>query len=240
MPNTFFRFKQFTIHQQNASLKVSTDSCLFGAWTAIKECGNQSEIKNILDIGTGTGLLMLILAQQCGAMIDGIEIDKPSYEQAKENTEASPWANRLQLYLGDVKEFEFDKKYDLIISNPPFYENNLKTDAVNRNVAMHDDGLKLDELIRIAEMNLNEVGKFAVLIPYFRAERVITIAQENNLHVCKRMDVKQSPNHSFFRTMLIFSKHKKAAIIESMAIKDEKNLYTPAFAELLKDYYLYL
>lgn len=240
MPNTFFRFKQFIIHQQNASLKVSTDSCLFGAWAASKECGNQYEIKNILDIGTGTGLLMLMLAQQCGAIIDGIEIDKPSYEQAKENTEASPWANRLHLYSGDVKGFVFDKKYDLIISNPPFYENNLKTGAVNRNIAMHDDGLKLDELIRIAEMNLNESGKFAVLIPYFRADRVISIANEINLHLCKRMDVRQSLNHSFFRTMLIFKRQKTVPVIESMAIKDEKDVYTPAFTELLKDYYLYL
>ena len=240
MPNTFFRFKQFTIHQQHAALKVSTDSCLFGAWIGSKVGGEGYKAEMIFDIGAGTGLLMLMLAQKCNAFIEGIEIDKPSYEQAKENAAASPWVNRLQLYLGDVKEFVFEKKYDLIISNPPFYENDLKSDAANRNIAMHDEGLKLDELMRIAEMNLNPAGKFAVLLPYFRAEKFIETAKKNNVHLCSRMDVKQTPNHSFFRTMLILGKQKTESEIQSMTIKDENDQYTPAFAALLKDYYLYL
>lgn len=240
MPNTFFRFKQFTIHQQNAALKVSTDSCLFGAWVANKVVDKKHEVNTVLDIGAGTGLLMLMFAQQCNALIEGIEIDKPSYEQAKENLLASPWANRLQLYFGDVKEFVFDKKYDLIISNPPFYENDLKSDLANRNVAMHDEGLKLDELIRIAEKNLNPEGKFAVLLPYFRAERFIKTANEHNLHLNRRMDVKHTPDHSFFRAMLIFGKQKSEPEIQSMAIKDENDHYTSVFVGLLKDYYLYL
>ncbi len=240
MPNTFFRFKQFIIHQQHAALKVSTDSCLFGAWVGNKAADKKLEGDMVLDIGAGTGLLMLMLAQQCNALIEGIEIDKPSYEQALENLKASPWVNRLQLYFGDVKEFIFDKKYDIIISNPPFYENDLKSDPANRNIAMHDEGLKLDELIRIAEMNLNTAGKLAVLLPYFRAERFIETANEHNLYLDSRMDVKQTPDHSFFRTILLFGKQKSESEIQSMAIKGENNQYSSAFVALLKDYYLHL
>ncbi|WP_407521082.1 methyltransferase [Lacibacter sp. MH-610] len=219
---------------------MSTDSCLFGAWVGNKEGHKKLEAYTVLDIGAGTGLLMLMLAQQCNALIEGIEIDKSSYEQALENLKASPWANRLQVYFGDVKEFVFDKKYDLIISNPPFYENDLKSDLANRNVAMHDEGLKLDELIRIAEMNLNTAGKLAVLIPYFRAERFIETANEHNLYLDSRMDVKQTPGHSFFRTMLLLGKKKSESEIQSMVIKDKNNQYSSDFVALLKDYYLYI
>jgi tRNA1Val (adenine37-N6)-methyltransferase len=240
MPNTFFRFKQFTVHQQNAALKVSTDSCLFGAWIASKLGNTGFETGTVLDIGAGTGLLMLMLAQQCDATIEGIEIDKPSYEQAKDNLKASPWANRMQISFGDVKEFVFDKKYDLIISNPPFYENDLKSNAANRNTAMHDESLKLDELLVIAEMNLKNTGMFAVLLPSFRAQKFIDAATEINLHLWSRVDVKQTQNHTFFRTMLLFGKQKGPAEIHSITIKNEKDEYTPAFITLLSDYYLYL
>jgi tRNA1Val (adenine37-N6)-methyltransferase len=171
LANTFFQFKQFTIHQEQAALKVSTDSCLFGAWVAGEvQCGKY-EVQSMLDIGTGTGLLMLMLAQQCEAVIDGIEIDEPSCKDAQRNIQESPWSKRLNLLSGDAREYVFTKKYDLIISNPPFYERDLKSDSKNRNVAMHDDGLKLDELLKIVDKNLTADGLFAVLLPYHRSER---------------------------------------------------------------------
>ncbi|RXK58089.1 methyltransferase domain-containing protein [Lacibacter luteus] len=246
MPNNYFQFKQFKIQQERAALKVSTDSCLFGAWVAEEVRGKKYEVRSaaapftILDIGAGTGLLMLMLAQKCNAAIDGIEIDEPSYLQAKENSEASRWKERLQLFHADVKQFSFSHKYEFIISNPPFYEGDLKSDAVNRNVAMHDAGLKLDELIAIVANNLTNNGCFAVLLPYARAAYMIELAAAANLHLQKHVQVKQSVKHGFFRSMLLFTPIKTEPVVEELAIKDANNEYTTAFVSLLGDYYLYL
>ncbi len=240
MPNNYFQFKQFSVHQQYAALKVSTDSCLFGAWAAEEIRSKSYEVKNILDIGAGTGLLMMMLAQKSNAIIDGIEIDEPSYKQAKGNIEASAWNERLNIFYGDAKQFGFTKKYDFIISNPPFYEGDLKSDASNRNIAMHDDGLTLEELLLVLDANLTNDGSFAVLLPYHRADVFIRIADEKNLHLAKRMNVKQSVTHSCFRTMLLFERKKKEVLVQELSIKNTSNEYTEQFAELLKDYYLYL
>lgn len=253
MPNNYFQFKQFTIQQEKAALKVSTDSCLFGAWIVkevrsmkyeVRSAGNTLATRHspftILDIGAGTGLLMLMLAQKCNATIDGIEIDEPSYQQAKENIEASIWNERIQLFHADVKQFNFSTKYDLILSNPPFYEGDLKSGTANRNVAMHDAGLKLEELMAIVAVNLADDGRFAVLLPYARASYMIALAAAANLHLQKHVQVKQSVKHGYFRSMLLFTRIKTEAVVEELAIKDADNNYTDDFVNLLKDYYLYL
>lgn len=240
MPNNYFQFKQFTVQQEKAALKVSTDSCLFGAWIAEEVRVKNYDVRTVLDIGAGTGLLMLMLAQKCDALIDGIEIDEPSCQQAKENLDASIWKERLQLFDADVKLFNFTKKYDLIISNPPFYKGDLKSGAANRNVAMHDVGLKLDELLQVVDDNLTEDGNFAVLLPYARADEVIEAAKKNSLFLSRRMNVKQSVHHSFFRSILLFERKKMNAEVKELSIKDETNQYTESFIKLLQDYYLYL
>ncbi len=240
MPNNYFQFKQFTVHQEHAALKVSTDSCLFGAWAAEYVQFKMFDVRCMLDIGSGTGLLMLMLAQRSNAMIDGIEIDESSYKQAKQNIEASPWKERLNLFYGDAKQFGFTKKYDFIISNPPFYEGDLKSDASNRNIAMHDEGLKLEELLQVVDANLKDDGSFAVLLPYYRADVFIKYAAEKNVHLAKRMNVKQSVTHSCFRTILLFERKKTEVLVQELSIKNTSNQYTEQFAELLKDYYLYL
>lgn len=253
MPNNYFQFKQFTVQQEKAALKVSTDSCLFGAWVAEEVRSMKYEVRSadkslathhspltILDIGAGTGLLMLMLAQKCNALIDGVEIDTPSYEQANENIVASPWKDRLKLFHADVKQFIFSKKYDLIISNPPFYEGDLKSGVAHRNVAMHDEGLKLDELITVVDANLNEDGNFAVLLPFQRAAYMIALAEPLHLYLQKHVEVRQSVKHGFFRSMLLFSRKKAEPVIEELAIKDASNQYTNEFICVLKDYYLHL
>lgn len=253
MPNNYFQFKQFTVQQEKAALKVSTDSCLFGAWIAEEVRNMKYEVRSsdssltthhsplsILDIGAGSGLLMLMLAQQCNAVIDGIEIDEPSYQQAKENIEVSPWKERLHLSHADVKQYSFSKKYDLIISNPPFYEGDLKAVTANRNIAMHDAGLKLDELVAIVAANLTVGGCFAVLLPFARAEYMIKLAAAANLYLQKHVQVKQTEKHTYFRSLLLFTRVKTDAVTEELAIKDANNHYTAEFVLLLKDYYLYL
>lgn len=253
MPNNYFQFKQFTIQQEKAALKVSTDSCLFGAWIAEEVQNTKYEVRTesrslathhlpltILDIGAGTGLLMLMLAQKCDALIDGIEIDEPSYQQAKENLEASSWKERLQLFHADVKLFSFTKKYDLILSNPPFYEGDLNATSTNRNVAMHDAGLKLDELVAIVAANLTEEGSFAVLLPHTRSTYMVELANAVDLYLQKHVRVKQTVKHGYFRSMMLFSRMKTEPVVEELAIKDGNNQYTNEFIRLLKDYYLYL
>jgi len=240
MANSYFQFKQFIIQQEKAALKVSTDSCLFGAWVANEIENGKLKVENVLDIGTGTGLLMLMLAQKCNATIDGIEIDTSSYLQAKENMEASIWKDRLQLFHADVKSFRFQKKYNFIITNPPFYEADLKSDSSVRNVAMHDEGLKLVELLHIVDENLDAEGGFAVLLPFHRSDEFISKALSLNLFLNKRLNVRQTTNHSYFRSLLLFGRKKTESDLNELSIKNELNQYTSSFENLLKDYYLYL
>ncbi|MBI1782514.1 MAG: methyltransferase [Sphingobacteriales bacterium] len=240
MAKNYFKFKQFTVQQEKAALKVSTDSCLFGAWIASQLQTINNKPQTILDIGTGTGLLMLMLAQISSALIDGIEIDKPSFEQAQENIAASPWKERLNLFNGDVKNFSFDKKYDFIISNPPFYEGNLKSVHQHINVAKHDAGLTLEELINTTDQNLTAEGSFAVLLPYHRTEEFISVVEKKNYYLAELVRVKQSFKHKYFRSILLFSRKqcdKKESLI---IIREADDAYSPKFISLLKDYYLFL
>ncbi|MES2850640.1 MAG: methyltransferase [Bacteroidota bacterium] len=237
MPNNYFKFKQFTIQQENCAMKVCTDACLFGAWVA-----DQVKTKaatNILDIGTGTGLLSLMLAQRVPAMIDAVEIDEAAYLQAKENFEQSPWKERLGIFNTNILKFDVEKKYDCIISNPPFFENDLKSTDKNKNAAKHDTALTLEQLLPTVQKLLKDDGSFAVLIPYHRVEECILLAEKFGLQLSKKVLVKQTPKHEYFRGILIFSCTKKNMLTEEITIKNESNIYTERFSELLKDYYLY-
>lgn len=240
MPNNYFQFKQFTVQQERAALKVSTDSCLLGAYCSNWAANKQQEPKHILDIGAGTGLLMLMLAQKTTASIDAVEIDEPSFQQAIENIEALAWHNRLQLFHADVRQFQFQHKYDLIISNPPFYEGDLKSTAGNKNVAKHDEGLKLHELLKVVNSQLTADGSFAVLLPYHRSAKFTEDAEAVQLFLNEEMNVRQTTAHSFFRSILIFGKRKEERITNEIAIKNSNGDYTNEFTALLSDYYLYL
>jgi tRNA1Val (adenine37-N6)-methyltransferase len=240
MANTYFEFKQFTVHQEQVALKVATDSCLFGGWIANEIQSWKDTPANILDIGTGTGLLMLMVAQKCNAAIDGVEIDEPSYLQAKENSKQSPWKERLTVLRGNVNIFQFTNQYHLIISNPPFYEGDLKSKAGNRNFAMHDEGLRLEQLLQLVDKNLTVNGRFAVLLPYHRSEKFIEDAIKIGFYLQLEMKVRQTVDHSYFRSMLLFGRIQTITITKELSIKNENNQYTNEFVGLLKDYYLYL
>ncbi|MGB3005267.1 MAG: methyltransferase, partial [Chitinophagaceae bacterium] len=163
MSNSFFQFKQFTIHQDKCAMKVTTDSCLFGAWAAEQVHNLEIEVNNILDIGTGTGLLSLMLAQNCNAAIDAIEIDKQTATQATENVQVSPFSEKIKIHFADVHQFGFEKKYNIIISNPPFYENELKSEYKKKNIAHHNEGLLLKDLLTIIHKQLLPSGSFYLL-----------------------------------------------------------------------------
>jgi tRNA1Val (adenine37-N6)-methyltransferase len=249
MPNDYFKFKQFTIEQDKCAMKVCTDACLFGAFIA--NC--QLPTEHCLDVGTGTGLLSLMLAQKNDAvLIDAFEIDSDAAEQAKENFAASPWADRLEIFNKDIltlapdpliaaeKQKAVSKKYDLIICNPPFFEDDLRSPYEAKNKAKHDTALTLVELLHIADIHVTAGGIFAVLLPYLRVDYFIEESAKVDLHLAKQVLIKQTPKHPFFRGILFFSRTKQEPKRSEIIIKDESDHYTAAFAEALKDYYLYL
>lgn len=236
MANNYFQFKEFIIQQEYCAMKVSTDSCLFGAWVAEK----LSNEKSILDIGAGTGLLSLMLAQKSLAEIDAVEIEKACYNQMCENILASPWTQRCNSFNQDIREFQPDKKYDIIISNPPFYENQLKSDKEGINLARHDDGLQLKDLFEEVARLLGADGKFFLLLPSYRKEECIKTALPFKLHPTYIADVRQTPNHNSFRTLFYFAQYEQDLTNESIVIKENNNVYSQRFSEIMKDYYLHL
>lgn len=220
-------------------MKVCTDACLFGGWLAEKI--DLDPTGHVLDIGAGTGLLSLILAQKfTGANFDAVEIDLHAAEQARENFEGSDWSARLNLINMPVQELKPEIKYDLIISNPPFFENDLKSNDHKRNLALHSTALSLDELFDFVNTSLKNDGHFAMLIPYHRTEQCLQLASQRGFYLAEGVQVRQTPKHDFFRSMLLFQKQPSVTSENVIVIKDANNAYTEEFVKLLKEYYLYL
>jgi tRNA1Val (adenine37-N6)-methyltransferase len=238
LSNNYFQFKQFRIEQEKSSMKVCTDSCLFGAWIAGKLEQNQVAAVNLLDIGAGTGLLSLMIAQEKKINIDALEIDEHSFHQSNLNFIASPWAEKLKVFHEDVKNWNNPIKYELIISNPPFYENDLKATKHHKNVAKHNDGLTFEELIRTVKVNLATNGKFAVLLPYHRVAFFKQLASGEGLFLEEELLVKQTPKHNWFRGVLLFGQSAASPVVNQLTIKNREGKYTKEFDALLKEFYL--
>lgn len=237
MPNNFFQFKQFTIFQHKCAMKVCTDACLFGAMVARHE----PRTTNCLDIGTGTGLLSLMLAQKDpDAVIDAVELDAEAADQARENFAASPWKERLNIFNADILSFKPEKRYDLIISNPPFFEDDLMSPDEAKNHAKHDTSLSLDELAGVVQQLLAADGFFAVLLPYHRVNYFTEEAGRQGLYLAQQVLLKQTGKHNYFRGILFFSRKEVQPVNSEIILKDSKADYTPEFISALKDYYLYL
>lgn len=219
-------------------MKVCTDACLFGALVADKIAGKK--IPAILDIGTGTGLLSLMLAQQTMAGIDAVEKDEQAFAQARENFLQSPWKERLTAVHSDITHYTPGKKYDHIISNPPFFEADLLSPQQNKNAAKHDTALTLPVLLQQVQQLLSPNGSFAILLPYHRVDFFIQQSLAHQLYCFEKILVKQSPAHHHFRGILLFSFIKKTTVTKETTIKDEAGNYTQDFTLLLKDYYLHL
>jgi len=235
--NNYFRFKQFTIHQDQCAMKVCTDACLFGALAAAHV---QTGI-NCLDIGTGTGLLSLMLAQKHATVtIDAVEIDTDAAIQAKENVAASPWADRIHVFNEDIVHFDTGKRYDCIISNPPFFEDDLLSPDMAKNNAKHHASLTLTRLLLVVDKQLATGGYFAVLLPYHRLDHFIAEALKLGLHLHQQVSVKHTPGHPYFRGILFFSRDKMDPKKSEITIMEAGNRYSIEFTALLKEYYLYL
>lgn len=239
MSHSFFAFKQFTIHQDRCAMKVTTDACLFGAVTAhfLKDKNPQK----IIDIGTGTGLLSLMLAQVTQAHIDAVEIEANAAAQAAENCKNSIWGERINVYHNSIQAFAASTNnfYDAIVCNPPFFANHLMSPAESRSLAMHQMNLDLSVLFVLVRSLLKREGIFAILLPYERATQSVDMAANHQLYLAHQINCKQTDQHHYFRVIQFFSTLIHQHTVEDITIKTN-NQYTHNFSSFLQPYYLYL
>ncbi len=232
-----FQFKQFSVQQDQCAMKIGTDGVLLGAWTPIEH-----NPISILDIGTGTGIIALMLAQRTNAeQIDALEIDESAYEQSVDNFENSSWSDRLFCFHAGLDEFieEPEDEYDLIVSNPPFYAEDYKTDNEQRDLARFQDALPFEDLLEAADLLLSENGIFALILPYKEESKFVDLAKEFELFPIKITRVKGTPTTEIKRSLLAFSRNKPAQILaDELVIETARHLYTPEYIALTKDFYL--
>lgn len=238
MGNPYFKFKQFTVFHDLCAMKVGIDGVLLGAWSDV------SEADSILDIGTGSGLISLMLAQRNStAKIDAIDIDTAAIEQATLNFNNSVWKDRLLPRLISLQAFtlENNKKYDLITSNPPYFQNSLKTPDTQRNTARHTDTLPHHELIQCSKKMLSPNGRLTLILPVNEAAACIEYAEFTGLYCRRLVTVFPTPTRPVKRLLIEFRTEKGERETYDLTIETEtRHQYTPEFTSLAKDFYLKL
>lgn len=234
MSHSVFHFRHFTIHQDKCAMKVGTDGVLLGAWV------HPSGAKRILDIGTGTGLIALMMAQQSNADIDAIEIDQSAFMQASQNFNESPWADRLHSIFGPVQSFANStaNKYDLIVSNPPYFMGAHPAPVEARNVARHmDEHLSIEELADAVQNLLSDEGRFCIILPYLEGSRFKSYALEHGLAPSRITKVITKTGKTEKRVLMEFSKIKKEPHEDEIILQDESGNYTTEYRKLTTDFY---
>jgi tRNA1Val (adenine37-N6)-methyltransferase len=234
-----FRFKEFTIYQDKTAMKIGTDGVLLGAW-----CSVANYPDTILDIGAGTGVVALMIAQRSDAMtIDAVEVDGDAYEQTVENFEKSDWGDRLYCYNATFQEFadeiaEEEETYDLILSNPPFYTDDFETNDDARNKARFTSSLSFENLLQGVSKILSENGNFSVIIPFKEEENFISLAKDNNLFLNRVCHVQGNPSSEIKRSLLQFSFDTSEIKKEHLIIEIARHQYTEEYINLTKYFYL--
>lgn len=237
MANHYFQFKQFTITQHKAAMKVGTDGVLLGAWA------NCEHSKRALDIGTGTGLIALMLAQRNTTLkIDAIEIDSDAIEDAHSNFDQSLWKDRIFLHPVSLQVFvqKNSTSYDLIVANPPFFNNSLKPDGTSRSIARHSDTLPSDVLFSAVKKLLKPQGIFCVIIPTDVFQTYQQQAFQNGLYSSKLLWIKTTPNKIPKRILIEFTFTAGSPIESSIIIEDKgRHQYADDYKNLTRDFYLH-
>ncbi len=237
MSNSHFNFKQFSIQQDLCSMKVGTDGVLLGAWT------NTDNASRILDIGTGTGLIALMLAQRSDAIITAVDAEENACNQTKINFNASPWKERLSIVHAKIQEYQTDEKFDLIVSNPPYFTGYFSSDNLSRNIARSADVLlPYEDLIAAAKRLLREDGRLSLILPFDQQEKMGSIAVENGFIQSRRTIVKTKIGKDPKRVLLEWvNSNKEIEFISNELIiqaDDNGRVYTPEYINLTKDFYL--
>jgi tRNA1Val (adenine37-N6)-methyltransferase len=231
-----FKFKRFIIHQDRCAMKVGTDGVLLGAWAGINH-----NPQRILDIGAGTGLLALMLAQRTnGETIDALEIEENAHEQCVENFENAPWADRLFCYHAGLDEFtdEMEYQYDLIISNPPFFMEEVSSGNVSRDTARQNQSLPFEELLEGVTKLLAPKGTFATILPFKEEVSFLKMATHRGLFPNRITHVKGNRNSEIKRSLLEFSFRKTKISEDLLTIETERHQYTEKYMELTRPFYL--
>ncbi len=236
MPNTSFAFKQFIVKQDKCAMKVGTDAVLLGAWVL------PNGSKHILDIGAGTGVIALMLAQKTEAHIDAIDIDEEAVSQAKQNVLDSKFANQITVTQTSLQQYSKDstQKYNLIVTNPPYFEQSLKSTDEQRSHARHADVLPFEELLDGVLKLLDEKGKFCLILPTLEAEKFRALAEKRGLHLSKLLRVKSRIDKDTDKRHLMQFEVKPTEFSEkTIAIElEERHQYTEDYKDLTKDYYI--
>ena len=232
--NNYFQFKQFRIEQKRSAMKVGIDGILLGAWADVSDCNS------ILDIGTGTGLIALMLAQRSQARITAIEIEKNAAEEAIENVAASPWKKRVDVQNVSLQKFaaESNQRFDLIVSNPPFFQNSLKAGNENRSLARHTDSLPYKTLVEITSALLTEEGRCAFIFPELALEEIEILVQLNQLYLKRITTVAPNEKKTVNRILVEMSKKENSTQADSLQIYNNDGSWNAYFKTLTCDYYL--
>lgn len=241
-----FRFKRFTVWHDRCAMKVGTDGVLLGAWCPISH--QQSAISNtpfrVLDIGTGSGLIALMLAQRCpDAHIDAIDIDEGAVEQAKENFERSVFSHQLSAYKSSLQDWQNRQLYDIVVSNPPYFRNSLRNPDKGRQTARHTDTLSYDELLRHSARLLNANGQLALILPAEAEDEVRRLAERYSLYITRVTRVYSKASKPARRVLMAFIQHTGISEyrdheISSLVLEDEIGGRSAAYSELCKEFYL--
>ena len=233
MPNPYFAFKQFTVRHDRCAMKVGTDGVLLGAWTDL------SHSRRILDIGTGTGLIALMLAQRCmDARITAIDLDSAAVEQAQENIQASPWKDRIEALQQDICTYHPNGTFDTIVSNPPYFIDSLKCPDGQRSTARHTDTLDADRLIGKVSELLTSDGRFSIILPAEQTEDLIRVAGEKGLHPSRQTWVITRPGLSPKRIIMEFRKIPVTLQPDELVIELERHVYSEEYIALTQEFYL--
>ncbi len=236
MGNDFFRFKQFTVRQGGAAMKVGVDSVLLGAWASADQPAR------ILDVGTGTGILALMMAQRYPeTMVDAVEIDHETCQQVLENVENSPWSDRTRVICDDFRNYaeHCSLHYDLVISNPPYFTASLKPSDTKRDVARHNDSLPHRHLLSESAKLLTDAGVLAVVLPPAEALVLIDEATARNLFVKRVLHVQSVPSKPAYRMLVEFSKTECLLEERTLCIEQtDRSDYTDEYKQLTKEFYL--